>query len=100
MTYSDERILERLDESRQSLTPWMLAFDLDEDRRHVYHRCRILAHAGLVDLIPREQKSDKVELSTWGKLYLEGEVDAQNRRPCPAPRPPDKVRPDWFAGFM
>jgi len=42
---------------------------------------------------------DEYELTSWGELYLSGDVDVELRRPLPAVRPPDKVRPGWWAGF-
>lgn len=42
---------------------------------------------------------DSYEISFWGALYLDGEVSAKVRRPMPAPRPPEAVRPGWYAGF-
>jgi hypothetical protein len=57
-------------------------------------------NAGFVDVYFREiGLDDKYESTSWGELYLEGEVDAELQRPCPAVRPPDKVRPGWWAGF-
>jgi hypothetical protein len=35
-----------------------------------------------------------------GELYLAGEVDAELRRPVPEARPPDKVRPGWWAEYI
>jgi hypothetical protein len=99
MTWADERILEDLAETEESLTPWMIAHDLGVDDRYVLHRCQVLANAGFLEVVSQEGQRDKFEISSWGELYLAGEIDAQNRQPCPAPRPPDKVRPSKWAGF-
>lgn len=99
MKLTDERILECLAET-EPLTPWMLGDDLSVDDRYVFHRCQVLANAGFVEVVLREELPDKYAISSWGKLYLAGEVDAELRRPIPAPRPPDKVRPGWWAGFV
>jgi len=54
----------------------------------------------LVDVYLREVGfDDEYELTSWSELYLSGDVDAELRRPLPAVRPPDKVRPGWWAGF-
>lgn len=103
MMHVDERILEALDEDELeggALTPAMLAHDLDSDERFVYHRCYVLLNAGFVERIPRARMQDKFVISRWGELYLEGNLDAEHRQPQPSPRPPDKVRPGWWAGFV
>jgi len=97
----DERIMECLDESEKPLTPWMVADDLGAPtRRRVDERCRVLAQAGFVTLTQRVAVDDKFTITGWGRLYLAGEVDADLRRPLPAPKPPGKVRPGWYAGFV
>ena len=55
----------------------------------VQERCQILADADLVAFLTED--SDMVELTTWGKLYLEGEIDVEHRR---WPRQPDSVS-EW-----
>jgi hypothetical protein len=103
MNHVDERILERLEEWDEPLTPFLIADDLGVDDRFVRHRCQVLAHAGFLEVVERDedekQLPEQFTISSWGELYLDGEVDAQHRQPSPAPRPPDKVRPGWFAGF-
>jgi CubicO group peptidase (beta-lactamase class C family) len=42
---------------------------------------------------------DKYEITSWGEMYLGGDVEAELRRPLPAMRLPDTVRPGWWAGF-
>jgi hypothetical protein len=60
----------------------------------------MLANPGFVDVYSREGGlDDRYGIIGWGELYLEGEVDAELRRPCPAVRPPDEVRPGWWAEF-
>jgi len=100
MVHLDERIMECLDESEKPLTPWMVADDLGAPtRRRVAERCRVLARAGFVQMTRRPSIDDKFTITGWGRLYLDGDVDADLQRPLPAPRPPEAVRPGWFAGF-
>ncbi|WP_435062434.1 hypothetical protein [Halobaculum sp. EA56] len=94
----DERVLERLQEEGSG-TAWTIAYDIEENHIRVYHRLRVLAHAGFVDYVARERLEDRWVITDWGRMYLDGEVDADLRRPNPSPRPPDKVRPGWYAGF-
>ena len=101
MQYIDERILEYLSQVSKA-TAWEIAYEqgVEADQRRIDHRCRMLANAGFVDIYLREiGLDDQYEITSWGELYLEGEVDAELQRPCPAVRPPDKVRPGWWAGF-
>jgi hypothetical protein len=49
--------------------------------------------------VPGEKVRDECEITNWGEKYLSGEIDAEHRKPRPSPRPPDKVRPSWYAGF-
>ena len=100
LCHLDERIMERLDEAEGPLTPWMIADDLGAPtRRRVDERCRVLARAGFVQMDRRLALDNKFTLTGWGRLYLEGEVDAGLREPLPAPRPPEAVRPGKYAGF-
>ncbi|WP_248897781.1 winged helix-turn-helix domain-containing protein [Haloplanus halobius] len=83
-------------------TAWEIAFeqDVEADRRRIERRCRVLANAGFVDVYLRDLGlDDEYELTSWGEMYLDGDVDAELQRPLPAVRPPDKVRPGWWAGF-
>ena len=54
----------------------------------------------IVARVEREDEAPNWRLSSWEELYLAGEVDAKLRRPLPRARPPDKVRPGWWAGFV
>ena len=94
----DERILECL-QSEGRGSAWSIAFDIKGERHRVARHCRVLAHAGFIERIPREGLEDHWIITDWGRLYLNGKVNADHRRPLPAPRPPDKVRPGWYAGF-
>ncbi|WP_251328063.1 winged helix-turn-helix domain-containing protein [Haloplanus pelagicus] len=101
MKYTDERILEYLSEV-STATAWEIAYDqgVEGDRRRIEHRCRVLANAGFVDVYIRDVGlDDEYEITSWGELYLGGDVDAELQRPLPAVRPPDKVRSGWWAGF-
>ena len=101
MQHTDDRILEHL-AGVSKATAWEIAHDMGDPsaERRVRHRCRVLANAGFVDVYFREiGLDDQYEITSGGELYLEDEVDAELQRPCPAVRPPDKVRPGWWAGF-
>jgi len=56
---------------------------LDASQRRIRERCRVLTSAELVAPIHEEM----YELTTWGALYLDGELDAQHLRPCPSREP-------------
>lgn len=95
----DERILEHLDEG-EPLTAWQLAYDLGSPSpSRVADRCRVLPDSGFVATIRLDTLDDKYDITGWGQRYLLGEVDADLRQPMPAPRPPEAVRPGWYAGF-
>jgi len=95
MQLIDDRILEVLNRESWS-TPHFLSIDLDGvDEGRIRERCELLRRAGFVE----REFSDQYEITTWGALYLDGEVNAEARRPEPAPRPPEAVRPGWYAGF-
>ena len=95
MNHSDERILEYLSEKGETFA-WAIAYDIGRDDRQIRRRLRVLARADLVERVEREGKTPHWRLSSWGELYLDGEVDADLRRPLPGARPPDKVRPYWW----
>lgn len=58
--------------------------DCELSRGRIRERLQMLAGAGLV---AREHR-DVYQITRWGKLYLEGEVDAENQ---PRPRPADSL---------
>jgi len=100
MTALDERLLEHLDDTDGSLTAWQAAYDLGPVTwGRVTERCRVLAEAGFVVVLQRENLGDRYDITGWGQRYLEGEIDADHRRPVPAQKPPGKMRPGWYAGF-
>jgi hypothetical protein len=94
----DERVLENLSEEGRG-TAWEISFNLGTNDRYVYHRLLVLADAEFVVRVPGEKVRDEWDITTWGEGYLSGEIDAEHRKPEPSPRPPDKVRPGWYAGF-
>ena len=95
METTDDRILEALNCESWS-TPHFLSIDLEGvDEQRIRDRCEILRAAGFVE----REFSDHYEITQWGAKYLDGEVSAKARRPEPAPRPPEAVRPGWYAGF-
>jgi hypothetical protein len=100
MQLLDDRILEKL--AREGLSwPSQIARDpsVGGSEARVHERCRVLCEAGLIEPFLDEPDVEMFEISAWGMLYLEGEVDADLDRPTPGMRPPDKVRPGWWAGF-
>ena len=100
MSRIDERILEQLDDANDSMSAWELAYDIDEATRgRVRERCHVLAHAGFAEVLPREPNCEQYVITGWGQQYLVGEVNADLRRPLPAPRPPESVRPGRYVGF-
>jgi len=100
MCHLDERILEALDEAEGPMTAWQLAYDLGAPtRRRIRERCHVLANADFAVVLPRAPLNDQYEIAGDGQCYLEGEIDADLRRPIPAPKPPGKMRPGWYAGF-
>ena len=76
----DERILEFLDEKGWA-TPSILArergFSASEGR--IAERCELLVYAGFVAPLHAEM----YEITRWGQLYLDGEVDARHQ-PTPS----------------
>lgn len=100
MTYTDDRILEYLSEV-STATAWEVAFEqgVAGEVGRFRSRSRVLANAGFVDVVERDGLHDEYEITSWGEMYLDGDVDAELQRPMPAMRPPDKVRPGWWAGF-
>lgn len=81
MQQLDDRILEYVDEEGWA-TPGIMAsrHDFrDFSRARIRERCRALCYADLLAPIA----GDMVELTTWGQLYLDGELDAGHQ-----PRPP------------
>jgi hypothetical protein len=98
MRHTDERILENLSEEGQA-TAWMLASDIGVDERFIQYRLRILADAEFVERVVGEKTDKEWDITTWGKGYLSGEIDAKYRQPEQLTRPPGKIRPGWYAGF-
>lgn len=98
MKHTDERILESLSEEGRA-TAWMIGTNIETDDRYVYHRLKILADAEFVERVIGGRVRDEWEITGWGEGYLSEEIDGEHRKPKPAPRPPDKVRPGWYAGF-
>lgn len=82
MQQLDDRILEYLNEepwSSPTLMASMPEFHASEGRIH--ERCQVLADTELVSFIV----GDMVEITQWGILYLDGEIDAEHR-PLPTKR--------------
>lgn len=79
MQQLDDRILEFLADEDWS-TPQLIAErpTIDASEARVRERCRALRHAGLVHPFA----GDCYELTTWGQLYLSGDLDAAHQ-----PRP-------------
>ncbi len=84
MQQLDDRILEYIEEEGWS-TPKIMSQESefrDASRARLEERCRGLVYAGLLAPI----SGDMVELTTWGRLYLDGELDADHQ-----PRPTKRV---------
>lgn len=81
MQQLDERILEHLEEEDWS-SPSIMASRpefqrLGVSKAAVRERCRVLTSVDLVAPVHRGM----VEITTWGKRYLEGELDTGHLRP-------------------
>ena len=75
----DERIIEYLDTERlasPSMIEKEMNFDASEGR--IRERCELLTNAGLI----APTYEELYEVTTWGQLYLQGEIDAAHQ-----PRP-------------
>jgi len=102
MTADDERILEYLADEGWSSPRLMSRFGVKLEKDQVQKRCKLLARVGFVVPVRTDQtiaEATKWELSPQGERYLEGEVDANLYRPLPAVRPPEGVRPGWYAEY-
>ena len=101
MVQLDERILERLAEDGDA-TAWEIGVDLVEPMRtsRMTERCKVLANAELVDRYEREIVDGRFEtywsITTWGRQYLDEEVDPGLDVPLPSPRPPYATRPECW----
>lgn len=94
MCILDERILELVDKLEPVTTDLLCQeLKITASRRQIRDRCKVLADAGLLEPFFDKPSADLWELSIWGMLYLNGEIDANLRRPIPSPRPPHAVRP-------
>jgi hypothetical protein len=100
MHWTDERILEYLAENGTAQAFEIALYHGRSDRSSRFrNRARVLANAEFVSVRRREGLADEYSITGRGMRYLDGEVDADLLRPMPGARPPDKVRPDWWAGF-
>ena len=76
MEQTDERILEFLDDVGWA-TPHIMArergFDATEGR--IGDRCERLVYAGFITPLHRKT----YEITQWGRLYLQGEIDAEHQ---------------------
>lgn len=99
MCQMDERILEFLASYGGAAKPHRISLECESwSWGRVNARCRVLADAGLV-AVGRGEFVDEFSITADGEAYLAGQIDAQLRRPVPAPRPSYAVRPAWWAGF-
>jgi len=85
MTTLDDRILEYL-ETDAAATPRTIARSRRRpvSTQKVRERCRVLSQAGYVRPFTRDY--ELYALTTWGRLYLEGEARADQIVPQPSPR--------------
>lgn len=49
--------------------------DMEASCGHIRERCQMFVDANL----PYREHHDIYEITTWGSLYLEGEIDAENQ---------------------
>ena len=68
----DDEILELLAESELTLSPSIIAFNLDRSREGVADRISVLTDYGLVEKVER----GKYRITEEGNQYLRGELDA------------------------
>lgn len=92
MVLTDDRIVESLWDCGQSQSAWQIATDLDSRAGFVRQRCRTLTHAGFLHREERDGLATHYELTVWGGLYLDGQINAEHRNPYAAARPPEAVR--------
>ena len=86
----DERILEHLNEESWA-SPRTMASKHEfrhATRRRIRERCEELTFIEFIAPI----HNDMYEITTWGQLYLAGEIDAENR-----PLPPRVQKRSFFA---
>jgi len=80
----DDRILEHLrDESFSTAERMAELPGIHATKRQVQERCEVLAWVDLVTFVTGDH--DLIELTTWGKRYLEGNLDVEHH---PHPRHP------------
>lgn len=83
MEQLDDRILEHLqEESWSSVSVMDSRTEFRASKARIRERCEMLAGADLIAPIHH----DMYEITNWGKLYLEGEIDAANQ-PSPSTQP-------------
>lgn len=83
MCQLDERIIEHLhDEPWTSPHTMAAAFRATATKAKIRERCEVLSEAGLIG--PLWEGAGLYELTTSGRLYLEGQLDAEA---VPAPGP-------------
>lgn len=87
MRQLDERILEHLREEGWSSPSIMQSRPdfqcLGTSEGTIAERCCVLTSAELIAPI----HGGMYEITTWGSLYLKGDLDAQHLRPCPSRAP-------------
>ncbi|MFA9415158.1 hypothetical protein [Natrinema sp. HArc-T2] len=82
MEQLDDRILEHLHEEEwSSVTVMNSRPEFRASKARLRERCQMLASAELIEPLHR----DMYEITTWGVLYLEGELDADHQ-PEPSPQ--------------
>jgi len=89
MQQIDERILEIVQEFEPATSNLIHEkLRLTASPKQVQERCRLLANAGLLEPFIDSRRADMWEMSIWGNLYLNGELNADLRRPQPEPQSP------------
>ena len=83
MVQLDDRILEHLNEESWSSVDVMVSQShFRASRGRIRERCQMLACSGLIAPIHH----DMYEITNWGTLYLDGEIDADHQ-----PRPKSQI---------
>lgn len=71
MNRTDVAILEILEDSNLTLSPRILAEELDKDRQYVQKRCRLLMEAALV----RKEARGLYRITDLGIRYVTGDAE-------------------------
>jgi len=97
MQLIDDRILEIVQEFEPATSNLIHEkIRLTASRKQVRARCRLLANVGFLEPFIDSSQADMWEISIWGNLYLEGELNADLRRPQPRPQSAQVIGPQHW----